>query len=629
MKSGRVWRGDIVWARVRHPHKWSPALVLSSDDLGVRVSFFTPNDAVSPTYGHGYFVPSQLLPFEDAFPSIVSHRNVRTPSLHSALRFFGRTLFSALRCRCLRPQPQAHRAPSSRFHPLELLGFVLDAAVSPWVQPPRFALAVRVVAQLHAFRSYSSMKQKNMYQQNHKSGSSLGQNMHSDTLESVDLEPKGKCQIICKNWEENMATGAIRRLNSTVPVWEGNFESLFRNKFVIISENLMHYPAFDPLYMVQASLKPVRQSLLGFKRISDQGIVDICFENCSTMSKTKISVPGNFVTHLNNYINKIEDHALGIDCRLMDSETIIYLNKKRRPLDKSPSCHVFPQIGGVQESESKTYISKHTRRRISPIKMLEAEGSIQKDNLASAYVFETTMNSSDQVHKVDLKRSQHCESLSNKCEVDARAAKVKGMVGSDSSVSQERRQMSCNSDTTPLKLKRSARIELSLRDSLVQKGKGWYQGVASCSVFNSKVGQLSKTNVPFSHKSLHMKFPKNFNLPSKEQLIKKFRVFGSVDSSRTRVFFYTGAAQVVFLHEVDAVAAYQYAKRKAWFGEANVRFWLDPYDQKRRGFKCSALVTPSASRQIGPPLKSCLKNSNSSRMENRKKHCRVRFTIET
>jgi hypothetical protein len=57
-----------------------------------------------------------------------------------------------------------------------------------------------------------------------------------------------------------------------------------------------------------------------------------------------------------------------------------------------------------------------------------------------------------------------------------------------------------------------------------------------------------------------MKFPKNFNLPSKEQLIKKVSVFGAVDSSNTRVSWYCGSAQVAFFEESDAVAAYQYAK---------------------------------------------------------------------
>ncbi|KAH1248184.1 hypothetical protein AAZX31_06G293200 [Glycine max] len=791
-----VKRGDIVWVRVHFPHKWHPALVLSSrDNLGVQVTFsFSPNDAVSVSPATTYFVESEVVPFEEAFPSLITRRNVDAPPLHSALRLLGQRVLSGLRCHCLTGRAQAQQQSAREFDPVGVLGFVLDAAVSPWVESPRFAHAVRVVAQVHAFRRYSSMQHKKIYKQNKETGddnvkllliSSLSQTVHKVTQESVALEPKEKCQIISKNGEKNKAIGAIKRLNSTVPVWEGNSAHLFKNKHLIISQNLVHSPALDPLYMVRESLKSARLSLLGFKNRSDQGIVDICFEDFSTMSRTHISVPSNFIIHLRNYIDKRKDNVLGLCWRLPDKETtVIYLNRgKRRRLDNKPaSCNDFPQISEVQESErdgdiskhttprisdikmlepegsiqkgheastcvcetnmnfteevqkvdskrskrceslsnlvqhvhsdkcevdaseakvkgmlgsdssvyqerlqlscnryttplksnrSARYISKHTRTRISDIKMLEQEGSIQKHHQASTHVCETRMNFTDGVPKADSKRSQTCESLSNlvhclhsdECEIDANAAKVKGTLESDSSVYPERMQISCNSVTTPLKSKRSARTELSSGDCLVE-GKDRYQSVASCSIFNSNVGQLSNTYVPFYRKSLIMKFPKNFNLPSKEQLVKKFSVFGSVDSYRTRVFCYAGSALVSFLQEADAVAAFKYAKKKALFDKANVRFWLDPFEHRRRGFNpstnkqtgpplksclkysnslsrenrkkhrrvrfiISAPVPPSTSKQTGPPLKSCLKNSNSLCKENKKKHRRVRFTIET
>ncbi|XP_074573501.1 uncharacterized protein LOC141829925 [Curcuma longa] len=84
------------------------------------------------------------------------------------------------------------------------------------------------------------------------------------------------------------------------------------------------------------------------------------------------------------------------------------------------------------------------------------------------------------------------------------------------------------------------------------------------------------------HKTLHMKFPKNFNLPSREELDKKFGVFGPLDCSRTRVFFYTGAAEVVFVNHENAGAAYRYVKRKGIFPEANVLYWFDEYESRRK-----------------------------------------------
>ncbi|RDX72081.1 hypothetical protein CR513_48486, partial [Mucuna pruriens] len=351
--------------------------------------------------------------------------------------------------------------------------------------------------------------------------------------------------IISKNGEKSIAISAIGRLKSTVPVWEGNSEHLFKNKHLIISETLMHSPALDALYIVRESLKSeLRGDNVKLLPCSSLGLEDtICYSRMCCFGTQ----------------GKMSDH--------------------------------------IQECE-------------------------------------TTVNITDEVQKVDPKRSQNCESLSNlaihfhsgKSEVGASEAKVKGILGSDSSVYIERLQKSCNSDTPPLKSKKSARTELSSGDCLMegkQNSKDGYGGVASCSIFNSKVGQLSQTHDPFSPKSLYMKFPKNFNLPSKEQLMKKFSVFGSVDSSRTRVSFCTGSAQVTFLKQAEAVAAYQYAKTKVLFGEANVRFWLDPFEHKRRGFKSSPQVPSSASKQIGPPLKSCLKNSNSLRQENRKKRCRL------
>ena len=90
----------------------------------------------------------------------------------------------------------------------------------------------------------------------------------------------------------------------------------------------------------------------------------------------------------------------------------------------------------------------------------------------------------------------------------------------------------------------------------------------------------------------------------------------------------TGAAQVVFLHPTDAVAAYKYAKKKrVMFGEANVRFWLDPLDHKRRGTKFSASSPSLTETQMN--LKSCLKISSPLECRDKKKPHKVRFLMET
>ncbi|KAK9283793.1 hypothetical protein L1049_012046 [Liquidambar formosana] len=148
-----------------------------------------------------------------------------------------------------------------------------------------------------------------------------------------------------------------------------------------------------------------------------------------------------------------------------------------------------------------------------------------------------------------------------------------------------------------------------------------HQPITSDLSFKSQVALESRMESSFvGPTSLHMKFPKNFDLPSKDELVKKFTRFGSVDSRKSKIFFYAGSAQVVFLSRLDAVTAYKYAKRKkVLFGQANVRFWLDPFEHSRKGVS-----------QTTPPtcnLKSCLKKSFPLGKEDRKKSHRVRFSL--
>ncbi|KAK3228658.1 hypothetical protein Dsin_000539 [Dipteronia sinensis] len=134
-----------------------------------------------------------------------------------------------------------------------------------------------------------------------------------------------------------------------------------------------------------------------------------------------------------------------------------------------------------------------------------------------------------------------------------------------------------------------------------------------------------QTTLAFS-KSLFIKFPKNYSLPSKEELVKKFSPFGIIDSFSTKVYFYTGTARVVFLHQLDAAAAYQYAKRKKIFGEENVKFWLDPIEHKR-GTKYPIRFSSLTAKL--PDLKSCLKKSKSRMKKEKKCPRKVRFVMET
>lgn len=156
-------RGEIVWARVFLPQKWWPGLVLRTDALGVLVSFFH----VEPP---SYFLESEVRPFENNFRSL--RCTTSGALLDRALEFFGRRNLSSLKCPCQRKNggPRVTEASATSFQAVGVLEFVRGVAVSPWVEEADFVDAVRALAQVQAFRSYSSGQQRLMYNRHHKRG---------------------------------------------------------------------------------------------------------------------------------------------------------------------------------------------------------------------------------------------------------------------------------------------------------------------------------------------------------------------------------------------------------------------------------------------------------------------------
>ena len=74
---------------------------------------------------------------------------------------------------------------------------------------------------------------------------------------------------------------------------------------------------------------------------------------------------------------------------------------------------------------------------------------------------------------------------------------------------------------------------------------------------------------------LVIKFPPKTSLPSIAELKARFARFGPIDQSGLRVFWKTSTCRVVFLHKVDAQAAYKYAvANQSLFGNVGMRYFL-------------------------------------------------------
>lgn len=168
-----VRKGDIVWVReIYFPHNnnynWSPALVKSSNNLGISLSFFNNPNPTQRTF----FLQSEVIPF-DELP--FSNDTFQCEAFRSALRLFGLRIVSSLRCRCITAHNQdvderVLHGSGYQFDPVGVLAFVLEAAVLPWVEDSRAVDAVKVVGQIHAFREYSTIHQKKVYKEATKLG---------------------------------------------------------------------------------------------------------------------------------------------------------------------------------------------------------------------------------------------------------------------------------------------------------------------------------------------------------------------------------------------------------------------------------------------------------------------------
>lgn len=359
----------------------------------------------------------------------------------------------------------------------------------------------------------------------------------------------------------------------------------------------------------------------------------ICFSTCDKMV--------NLDSYLTSFLQSSKKFEIRNPCsnRILSETFISGFSSSCNSLFKDSSCQVgFPPKDRVQETEEKAHISKY-----SEAKMLELGRSIQKHDQSSRSFKETSGKL-----KYDVKQSLAFESTSNfvldahskNHEVNAKVVRIKGFKGSDSKsdlwlnstlyhrrlrISSSSSSSSGGGDKTPL----MSKIRSSTSRGCLMKNENLNE-LDTYTMINSNVGEQPKTQVSNAcSKFLYIKFPKNFKLPSKCNLIEKFRVFGSVNYLETKVSSVTGAAKVAFFQEADALTAYLYAKRKkVRFGGANVRFWLDPLGHKRgRSSEYPTLMSPSISEQV--PLKSCLKHSSSQEKDNRKKPYKVRFTIVT
>ncbi|KAF3962993.1 hypothetical protein CMV_012565 [Castanea mollissima] len=608
-------KGEIVWVRVSLSQTCWPALVLRTFHDSVLVSFFSLPQFPPPRHVHG----SLLLSFPDNFRSLAP--SAPHALLHRALQLYGLRTLSSLTCPC-----QGKTAPRRRFEndaatataktaPFkkaeDVLGFVFRAAVSPWVERAEFVEAVEAMAFVQAFRGYKSAKLRG------------NKNKNSAAHESDILALEDEFQLLSQELEKNLEAGVTNGMSSEVPFLAESFNPLHKHqlshtqlkqsKEQSVNEVLvnLHCLALDPFYLVGKCLNTVEHNVLRFRSLSFQNISDFCFKKClhPKSPEAHFSDPGHTKTESGVKVHRTMQFS-------SDAGTSAYLPKnkaghKENSTLSDPSFKLCTTMPLFSLNGSDSYLRrKHSSGfqvelinsgfPYSPAKLKMQHHSSTKPHRLTYLCDSNLMDSVQNKFNISLSGgASHCGEVveigklqepaenvnilndTRACisSVDYILAEKKCPSQSDFTADKIKMLPSDIDGATSIRSNKEAGNNVAFRDSS-KENKELYKPVTSDSSFKLQRGQLEAFDTIAD--SLHLKFPKDFELPSKQELVEKFSPFGIVDSLRTKIFSYISAAEVVFLHPTDAVAAYQYAnKERVLFGEANIRVWLDPPGQKR------------------------------------------------
>ncbi|KAJ9179495.1 hypothetical protein P3X46_011277 [Hevea brasiliensis] len=328
--------------------------------------------------------------------------------------------------------------------------------------------------------------------------------------------------------------------------------------------------------------------------ISQPALSDLYLKFCNTM-------PFSFLIGMDAYLqinrSRCEASTSGAFFSGSQLEVVIIDDASSRTRNYLPSSHATNQMQKEPSSDDETSVENNRQIR------------------TNAAFRDSSMDAKGET-SVEINRQISTDAVFRDSSIDDDGTSV-----------ETNRQLSVNvalrdssMDETSVETNRQVCTDATFRDCSMDNKK-LHPLVTSHVSFKPQAAQQSTHDTIGNYQSLYMKFPKDFSLPSKKDLIRKFSRFGEVDSFRTKIYTRMGSALVVFLHQPDAVAAYQYAKRKKnIFGEPNILYWLDPYEKKTR---LSKYVVPL------PNIKSCLKKSDLHGREGKKCSKRVRFLMET
>ncbi|KAF6163881.1 hypothetical protein GIB67_024736 [Kingdonia uniflora] len=619
--------GDIVW--VKPSQTWWPGWIASmtsgigNGNVFVSVSLFGSHRTLN-------LHVSNIRRFEENVKCEFSAK------FENALAELGQRLVLRLACPCQGSGSAIKNGERDVFRDSEVLSFVKRMAVSPWVDDTETVDAIRVGAQVNAFRRFAFIKRDWIYRETMRI---------SESAVTRDSEPEGTSQethFQCPP-DDEVAYLGTREPKFSHEENDGTYE--------VFSKQVDRFPRKSK----KTSLKPLCEILTHLRCLAldpfYSGSTAVSSRSlCQKFLKYRALVYQNVPNQV--LIDEVPNLYHEIEFQINDgnhNSNVSTENNEKKSVEENSEAKIdfSTQLEGLSNDELlanyAAFLKEDTRcydneAEIHKIKEMHRADIVSHPGTASVETLHGD-NSNTEYHEsygskffadVVLEKSVNGRSVDTQVDCELRCYPSGDIQGSkcDVGVAVKKSPLLSRLSDHPSKADSAndvtyrvslGKVSEVISDQPVPQGFPIKFQKDHCVCprnleYSSSYSSVNTDSNSGNPTTLHMKFPKDFKLPSKEELVKQFRPFGPLNYAKTRVFSYTGSAQVCFLNQLDTEAAYHVAKiKKKFFGRANVIYWLDRYEHSRKGTTSNVSVPAPVSS-----LKSCLRPSNPERTVKRK-----------
>ncbi|KAI0531422.1 hypothetical protein KFK09_000977 [Dendrobium nobile] len=566
--------GDLVWAKASTV-TWRPSKVKGFRGPLISILFFGSNTI-------RWFNSSDILRFEETYPRMVRMVKAKLSyEIDLALDELARNTAVGLKCCCSvsAGNDDGFLAVKMGFNPQEISCFVLDKAVSPQVVEGEIATVVRVSAALNAFRYGVVVCNTSEVDEGFCAEGVLDFVLHMAVNRCVD--DKAVSQLY-----------AFRRFTSVKPAWFYQLDWEFEDDS-LESRTIEDCTSEDDLYHgrtrepeVDLSIKP-QEECDSLDVNFNQEVREMCVINMVdfTILNTDEKYESLIYNHHQMDMNEGTSAARDTYRNTSDSTHNVQVGE-----ESTSYRSIVPNLEKTT-GEGDTRLPVHSDK----CKPVEIKSSAENLSLRTVPLYRGQLHSLP-INKCSAFPPIEVLNFAIKPQSSPEMAQCIALIPEMAPFAETALHISANTRkiSEPLsseyyqspESKSAIKFQFGNQNHprrhrrLESNSKAFY---ISPLVRNGLRSPLDDNSLRKSSVLLNMKFPMDYTLPTKEQLEKKFSVFGPLDHTRTKVFFYTGVGQVVFLHQADALVAYKYLRRKKIFGQANVRFWFYKYENCRKG----------------------------------------------